>query len=229
MRWESNQIGGKWVESNQKRWVKSRQKRWVESSRRQRVKSSQKLWPDRNCRCQWRHSYRKADTSMGGLLTQRWRAHGEHDDWWEANVIDILVEVVNVSLCTGRIICNRSMVRFPGGVIFSQVGWQVRLFKPSDLLDIPSERLSVQTIPMSMYMNMDRRSCYMGGGGLHQGNIFCHVPFLSPHLRSGLAPIPVKNKIKLRSQVFTEELYSNMGLWAIKTSKTEGWEWKFGF
>ena len=49
--------------------------------------------------------------------------------------------------------------RWSLGVLFISVDWQVRMFRPSGIIDIPLDGLYIRTIPMSGCM--DRRSRYM--------------------------------------------------------------------
>ena len=61
--------------------------------------------------------------------------------------------------CTGRIPCNGA-VKGSLGVLFVLEDWQVRVFWLSGLVDRPSDRLCIHTIPLSGCM--ERRSRYRG-------------------------------------------------------------------
>ena len=72
---------------------------------------------------------------MNGLLVQRRRAHGDCDIGRYSNVVGVKVDVAYIRPCTGRIPCNRSMMRVPGGIVCTQVYWRVRVFGPSGIID----------------------------------------------------------------------------------------------
>ena len=71
---------------------------------------------------------------MNGLLVQRRRAHGDCDIGRDSNGVDVKVDVAYNRPCTGRIPCNGSMMRVPGGIVCTQVYWRVRVFGPSGLI-----------------------------------------------------------------------------------------------
>ena len=49
--------------------------------------------------------------------------------------------------------CNGVAEWFPGGVVCTPEYWRVRVFGPYDIVNIPSDRLSVYTIPQSIFMD----------------------------------------------------------------------------
>ena len=62
-----------------------------------------------------------------------------------------------VGPCPGRITCNGAVEGFPGG-LFVFADWRVRVLWSSGLVDRPSNRLHIRTIPLSVCMY--RSSCY---------------------------------------------------------------------